>query len=177
VPDIVSFVMQKMISTVIVGLFFLAGGSFAFDAERAVVVKIIDGDTLGITFQGRYEKLRLIGIDTPESRRNNRAWRQADQMASSLEEVVRRGKEAKRYVAGLLKKDMIVFVELDVQHRDRYRRLLGYLYLPGGEMLNEKLLREGYASLLTIPPNVKYRDRFVRAFRQGRRKSAVPLTD
>ncbi len=167
--------MQKIIITVAVVFLFMDTGSFALDAERAVVVKIIDGDTLGITLQGRYEKLRLIGIDTPESRRNSRAWRQADRMASSLEDVIRRGKEAKDYVKGLLKKDMIVFVEFDVQHRDRYRRLLGYLYLPGGEMLNEKLLREGYASLLTIPPNVKYRDRFVRAFRQGRRKSAMPL--
>lgn len=151
-------------------LFLLGGGSLLSAAERVTVVKIIDGDTIGVLYRGRYEKVRLIGIDTPESRRNSRAYRQAQGSAADVEYILRRGKAVKSYVKGLLRRDMIIFIEFDVQQRDRYRRLLAYLYLQNGEMLNEKLLREGYASLLTVPPNVLHRDRFLKIYRKAQQK-------
>jgi len=56
-----------------------------------------------------------------------------------------------------------VRLEFDVQQKDRYGRLLAYVYLPDGRMLNEVLLEEGYAALLTVPPNVKYAERLRKA--------------
>ena len=52
-------------------------------------------------------------------------------------------------------------LELDVQEIDPFGRLLAYVYLPDGQMFNEKLVEEGYAQVATFPPNVKYQDRFL----------------
>ena len=68
----------------------------------------------------------------------------------------------------ILSEEKFVLVEFDVQKRDRYKRLLGYVYLQDGRMLNEIIVRSGYASLMTIPPNVKYKDRFLKAYRAAR---------
>jgi len=62
----------------------------------------------------------------------------------------------------------VLKIKFDVQLRDRYGRLLAYLYLSDGRMLNEEIVRAGYASVMTIPPNVKYKDRFVKAYRKAR---------
>ncbi len=56
----------------------------------------------------------------------------------------------------------------DAQQRDRYSRLLGYVYLSNGKMLNEEIVKAGYANVMTIPPNVKYQDRFLRAYKRAR---------
>jgi micrococcal nuclease len=70
------------------------------------------------------------------------------------------GKKATRYVKGLVKPGDLITIELDVQERDRYGRILGYVYLSNGKMLNEEIVKAGYAMIMTIPPNVKYKDRF-----------------
>ncbi len=56
------------------------------------------------------------------------------------------------------------------QERDRYGRLLGYVYLSNGKMLNEEIVKAGYANVMTIPPNVKYQDRFLKACQEAREK-------
>ena len=61
-----------------------------------------------------------------------------------------------------------VSLELDVQKIDPYGRLLAYVYLPEGQMFNETLLEEGYAQVVTFPPNVKYQERFLKAQREAR---------
>jgi len=60
-----------------------------------------------------------------------------------------------------------VELEYDVTATDKYGRTLAYVYLPGGLMVNEQILRAGYAQLLTIPPNVKYVDRFTAAQKEA----------
>ncbi len=59
-----------------------------------------------------------------------------------------------------------VSLEFDVERRDRYRRLLAYVYLKDGRMLNEEIVKAGYANLLTIPP--QYQERFLKAYREAR---------
>ena len=61
-----------------------------------------------------------------------------------------------------------VRIELDVQARDKYGSLLAYVYLSNGKMLNEEIVKAGYANLMTIPPNVKYQETFLRAYREAR---------
>jgi micrococcal nuclease len=112
--------------------------------------KFVDGDTFWIddsTSTGI--KVRLIGMDTPESR--NTRNKQKHPM----------GKEVADYVEQMLTGQR-VRLELDVQHRDRYGRLLAYVFLEDGTHLNAHLLEKGYALLMTVPPNVKYADEFYR---------------
>ncbi len=59
-------------------------------------------------------------------------------------------------------------LEFDVEKRDRYGRLLAYMYLPDGRMLNEEIVKAGYANILTVPPNMKYQERFLKAYRGAR---------
>ena len=78
------------------------------------------------------------------------------------------GKKATVFVKTLVKKGDTIKIEFDVQQRDRYGRLLGYVYLSDGRMLNEEILKAGYANLMTIPPNVRYEQRFLMAYREAR---------
>jgi micrococcal nuclease len=71
-------------------------------------------------------------------------------------------------VKSLVGKGSVLEIEFDVERRDRYGRLLAYLYFPDGRMLNEEIVRAGYASVMTIPPNGKYKDRFLKAYREAR---------
>jgi micrococcal nuclease len=78
------------------------------------------------------------------------------------------GKEAAKYMRTIAKEGDRVSIEFDVQKRDKYKRLLGYVYLENGRMLNEEIVKAGYASPMTIPPNVRYQDRFLILYREAR---------
>ena len=62
-----------------------------------------------------------------------------------------------------------VTLEFDVESRDHYGRLLAYLYLPNGKMLNAVIIAEGYGKLITIPPNTRYVDTLKRLMREARK--------
>ena len=112
----------------------------------AYVARVTDGDTITVRLEsGRLETVRLIGIDTPETRH-------------PALPVQCFGREASARTRELAL-DKPTELELDVQQRDRYRRLLAYVWIDG-EMLNWGLAAEGYAMALTIPPNVRYADYF-----------------
>ena len=64
----------------------------------------------------------------------------------------------------------MITIELDVQERDRYGRILGYVYLSSGKMLNEEIVKAGYAVIMTISPNVKYKDRFLIAYKYAKER-------
>lgn len=114
---------------------------------ETAVDHVIDGDTVALT-DGRH--VRYIGIDTPETRRRiGDRWIEDPQPFS---------REAKALNQALVE-GQPVRLEYDVQPRDKYGRTLAYVYVDD-LMVNEELLRQGYAKLLTIPPNVKYVDRF-----------------
>jgi micrococcal nuclease len=141
------------------------------NSEYATVERITDGDTFSVIFNGRKEKIRLIGIDTPESRRNDRSKKQGKEERLDQEEIVAMGKEAKAFIARQIKKGDRVKLEFDVQERDKYGRFLCYVYLADGRMLNEIMIGEGYAYPLTIAPNVKYESTFREAFVSARENS------
>lgn len=145
---------------------------FATQAEQprqeARVVKVLDGDTLIVAIGSRHEHVRLIGIDTPESRPNRRAEKQAQERHLNQGTVLQMGHRAAEYSRSLLPKKSVVYLEYDVGKRDHYQRLLAYAWLPNGRMANEEIVKAGYAYLLSIPPNIKYRDRFATAFSEAR---------
>jgi micrococcal nuclease len=135
--------------------------------NKATVVQVVDGDTLRIEMDGQEEAVRLIGIDTPESKINKKAKKDSIKTNYDVETITAMGKEAARYVRTLVRKGDTVGIEFDVQKRDKYKRLLVYAYLSDGKMLNEEIVKAGYANIMTYPPNVRYQDRFVRAYREA----------
>lgn len=117
----------------------------------AVVQRVIDGDT--VVLAGG-ERVRYIGVDTPEL---HHPKKKVQPYAREATEFNRRLVEGQK-----------VRLELDVDRRDKYGRLLAYVYLEDGRFVNAELLKEGYAQLLTIPPNVRYVDLFVGLQKQAR---------
>lgn len=111
----------------------------------AEVTRVIDGDTLQVEMNGTTERVRLIGVDTPET------------VHPTLGEEPY-GKEASRFTKEQLT-GKTVQLEFDVEERDQYGRLLAYVWLDD-EMFNRILLQQGYAQTATYPPNVKYVDYF-----------------
>jgi micrococcal nuclease len=77
------------------------------------------------------------------------------------------GKEAAEFTRRLVQ-DKTVRLELDVQQRDKYGRLLAYVYLEDGTFVNAEIMKAGYAQVMTIPPNVKYQDLFLEFQREAR---------
>ena len=138
--------------------------------QTTTVTRIVDGDTLKVFYLEGEESIRLIGIDTPESRVNKKTKKDAKRSGQDIETIIAMGKRATEYVESLVKPGGLITIEFDVQERDRYKRLLGYVYLSNGKMLNEEIVKAGYASVMTIPPNVKYKDRFLIAYQEARER-------
>ncbi len=119
------------------------------------VKHIIDGDTIIVEYKGKDEKVRLIGINTPE-------------IHHPVKGIEPYGYEAKRFVEGILREGDPVKLEFDIQLRDKYGRLLAYVYLSDGRFLNALLVENGYAQVMTIPPNLKYQELFLKLQREAR---------
>lgn len=116
------------------------------------VVRVVDGDTIIVGIDGEDTRVRLIGIDTPES--------VADE---SVKENTEEGKEASEYTTNLLEGNT-VYLEYDQEFLDEYGRTLCYVYLHDkSTMVNEILLKNGYARTMTIEPNTKYKERLAAA--------------
>jgi micrococcal nuclease len=145
------------------------GGQVTQDQKTTdIVLSIVDGDTLWIEHNGFYESIRLIGIDTPESRINPKAIKDAERSKEDIKIMIKLGKEATQYVRSLVKPGDAIQIEFDKQTRDKYRRLLAYVFLADGKMLNEEIVKAGYANLMTYPPNLKYQERFLKAYQNAR---------
>ena len=124
---------------------------------NAVVEQVVDGDTVDVTIDGREERIRLIGIDTPEVQR-------PDAPGECY------GAEATAFTGSLLATGTPVRLERDVVGRDDYGRILAYVYRSrDGVMVNLEIIRHGFARPLTIPPNVAHRELFVEAARRAER--------
>ena len=148
-----------------------AGSDGPKKTECAIIVKVVDGDTFEIVkADGTTDKVRLIGMDCPEAGRNPKLYRDGMKEHRDIAGILEAGRLATDFVRSILKPGDPVDLEYDVQLRDKYRRVLAYVYLEDGRMINRILLEKGYASLMTMPPNVKYAEEFLAAFRSGRNR-------
>ena len=123
---------------------------------NATVVSVVDGDTLVAEIDGKQERVRLIGIDTPESVALDRP-------------VECYGKEASDRIEDLLPPGTPIRLERDIEARDRYERLLAYVYrAEDGLHVNLDQVARGYAEAMPYPPNTALQADFNAAERQAR---------
>jgi micrococcal nuclease len=136
-------------------LLLLLASAWASSARalEGTVVKVVDGDTIHVRLEGRLEKVRYIGVNTPEVHHPRLAAQPGGREAWDVN---------RRLVA-----DRQVRLELDVQERDRHGRLLAYVWV-GPTMINAELVGLGYAQVMTVPPNVRYQQLFLRLQRDAR---------
>jgi micrococcal nuclease len=157
---------RKNRQTVVIGSFFIPflilaavsgiSPGHAADSQRiheARVIAINDGDTVTINMDSKEHRCRLIGIDAPEM--GQEPW----------------GERAREHLRKIVKDvHWRVLVETDIVRRDKYERLLVYLWTEDGMMINERMILDGNAVLFTVQPNSKYADRFRKAQRVAREK-------
>jgi micrococcal nuclease len=126
-------------------------------AANATIEYVVDGDTVDVIIGDQQERVRLIGIDTPEI---------AHQGQPEPAECF--GDEATTFTKSLVPVGTPVRLERDIVARDDYGRLLGYLYRASdGVFVNYEIVRQGYAQPLTIPPNVAFSELIVQAARDA----------
>ena len=137
------------------------GKSSNLPIDVATVLLVVDGDTVVLDLQGSTETVRLIGIDTPET-------------VHPSKPVECFGPQASAYLQALLKPDTRVRIQRDIEARDRYNRLLVYIYLLDGTFVNDELLRQGFARTLRIEPNTTFATQFA-STETGARTNRVGL--
>lgn len=146
---------RKLLLSIFLFLFFINSILFAAPKyEKAKVVRVVDGDTIEVNIANKNYKVRLIGVNTPESTTKTEPY----------------GKEASNYTMKMLT-GKVVYLESDAGNTDKYGRLLRYVWLQipknnseqeiRNKMFNANLVINGYAQVMTIPPNVKYSNYFV----------------
>lgn len=148
---------SHLVGVVIAGFVLLgcASGSTT-SSQMPVTVDIVDGDTIIVDFAGSHEAVRLLGIDTPETVDPNRP-------------VQCFGKEATDFLSSLIPPGTPVRVERDHEARDRFGRLLLYVYRVEDDLfINEELLRGGYADIALYAPNETHRARLQGALNAAR---------
>ena len=124
---------------------------------NAEVEYVIDGDTIDVLIDGKQQRVRLTGIDTPE-----KARRDTGAPAQCF------GDAATAFTRSLLPIGTPVYLERDIVARDDYGRMLAYVYrADDGIFINYEIVRQGYARPLTIPPNVTFSDLMVQAARDA----------
>jgi micrococcal nuclease len=132
-------------------------------SDLATVTDVVDGDTIDVEIGGRTERVRLIGIDTPETKRPDTP-------------IECYGPEASAFTAAVLPVGTRVRIERDVVGRDDYGRVLGYVHRVGvasvddvGVFVNMELVEQGFARPLTIEPNSTFAREFAAAARRAER--------
>lgn len=115
---------------------------------RATVSRVIDGDTIVVALDGGTYVVRYLGIDAPETVRPDWPVEPLGPEASALNEKLVGGKT--------------IWLESDVSEADQFGRLLRWVWLEDGRLVNAVLVEEGYARAVALPPNLKHADVVVR---------------
>ena len=136
------------------------------DYSDILVTRAVDGDTLVLE---NGERVRLIGIDTPELHESAKLDRDARSTGQDPSAIQQLGRQAYEFTKNLVEGKR-VSLEFDAERFDRYKRLLAYVYLKDGTFVNAEIVKQGYASLMKIPPNVKYAALFAQLYAEARQE-------
>lgn len=123
------------------------------------VIGVIDGDSFQADFGVFIQQVRMVGIECPEATPSAKARKEAKRLGISLDHYLTVGKQATSYVRKLLPRGTQLRLEYDKDRRDKYGRILAYVFLPNGKLLNEELVAQGYARLFPTKENVLYASR------------------
>jgi micrococcal nuclease len=135
-----------------------------YNYEDILVTRAVDGDTLKLE---NGERVRLIGIDTPEMHESNKLYRDSQKTNMDINTIKALGRKSYLFTRDLVEGKR-VRLEFDLEKRDKYKRLLAYVYLKDATFVNAEIVKQGYASLMTYPPNVKYADEFLKLYKEAR---------
>jgi micrococcal nuclease len=109
----------------------------------------------------------IDGVDTPESKDNAKTRRDSKRTGQDIKTTTKMGKEAAEFTRKFVEGKQ-VRLEHDVQQKDKYGRTLAYVYLKEGPFVNAEIMKAGYAQVMTIPPNVKHQELFVKLEKEAR---------
>ncbi len=135
-----------------------------YNYDDILVERAVDGDTLKLE---NGQRVRLIGIDTPEVHESAKLYRDSKKSGQDIQTIQALGRRAAKFTQDLVE-DKRVRLEFDVEKQDKYKRLLAYVYLKDGTFVNAEIVKQGYASLMTYPPNIKYVDVFKKLYQEAR---------
>lgn len=163
--------VMQAVAILVAAIIFLGIRSLPFKqnapsahSEYASVARVVDGDTLKLSDARR---VRLIGVDTPEVHYSEKLLRDAKRTNKDVRTIQAMGKRASQFTKQLCEGKR-VRLESDVTKFDKYKRTLAYVYLEDGTFVNAEIIKEGYAQVMTIPPNIKYADYFLKLQREAR---------
>lgn len=118
--------------------------------ELYIVKRVIDGDTFEMDSKdenGKYLRVRLLGIDTPEKFESAKLDKDAERTGKDKKVIQRLGQMASDYVKKLVEgKKVILEPEPNYEDKDVYGRLLRYIYLEDGTFINKKIIEDGYGN-------------------------------
>ena len=135
-----------------------------YNYDDILVARAVDGDTLKME-DG--QRVRLIGIDTPEMHESAKLDRDAKRSKQDKAAIKGMGRRSYEFTKNLVEGKR-VRLEFDAEKHDKYGRLLAYVYLKDGTFVNDEVIKQGYASQMTYPPNVKYADKFLKSYQEAR---------
>ncbi len=141
-------IILLIIASFLLNIYFIVDKIKTRAKDYYTVTRVIDGDTFYCQFQTdrEIEKIKLIGIEIPELL----------------------GERATEFTKSYLRRGIPVKLERDAEGRDSHGRVLAYIYIPGDEMLNALLIQEGYARVMIVQPNFKYKDLFLNLQKQAK---------
>ncbi len=153
------------LSTFLIILLFLLTSCAPANSTDILVTKVFDGDTIRLA---NGEKVRLLGIDTPEMYESDKLYRDARRTGENIETIMAKGRKSYKFTRELVE-GRRVMLEFDVEKRDKYGRLLAHVFIADTQLfLNAEILKEGYAEPMVIPPNLKYADYFQELYQEAR---------
>lgn len=144
--SIILIVLVLLIS--MVGIYQQAGKNKT-NLYEAVVLRVVDGDTIIVALNNREERIRMIGVDAPES------------VSLNEEENTVWGQAASEYTKSVLEAGTNIWMTFDIEERDQYGRMLAYIWLDSdtenlNHLFQKQLIGEGYALAIRYEPNTKY---------------------
>ena len=133
-----------------------------------LVTKVFDGDTFEAEIDGKKEKVRMLGIDTPEKWESDKFDRDSERTGKDKETIKKLGSLSTDYTSGLISgKQVVLIPENKGDDKDKYGRLLRYVYLEDGTFVNLKIIEDGYANAYR-KFNVSKQNEFIRAEKDAR---------
>ncbi len=144
--SIILIVLVLLIS--MVGIYQQAGKNKT-NLYEAVVLRVVDGDTIIVALNNQEERIRMIGVDAPES------------VSLNEEENTVWGQSASEYTKSVLEPGTKIWLTFDIEERDQYGRMLAYIWLDSdtenlNHLFQKQLIEEGYALAIRYEPNTKY---------------------